>query len=145
MSVVGPSRHFAAATIRRLSGAQRTLANRPPSASSAEVQEAPDIHGYAEQHLERLAARILEHQHSPTGFAHELQWQHRPRAIEFALQFVFVTEVIEGRTRRVVGGRSNEQHGAPLTVVVQSPAAVKDALAVLPEDLRAAIRVRSVQ
>jgi hypothetical protein len=41
-------------------GAQRTLANRPPSASSAAAQEATDIHGYAEQHLERLAARIIE-------------------------------------------------------------------------------------
>ena len=40
-----------------------------------------------------------------------------------------------------VGGRSNEQHGAALTVIVESPVAMKDALAVLPEDLRAAIRV----
>ena len=102
MSVVGPSRHFAAATIRRLSGAQRTLANRPPSGSSAAAQEAPDIHGYAEQHLERLAARIIEHQHGSIGFAHELQWPHCPRAIEFVVQLVFVCEAIEGRTRRVV-------------------------------------------
>jgi hypothetical protein len=45
----------------------------------------------------------------------------------------------------VVGGRSNKQHGAPLAVVVQSPAAMEDAFAVLPQDLRAAIRVRAVQ
>jgi len=48
----------------------------------------------------------------------------------------------EGQT---LGGRSNEQHGAALTVIVESPVAMKDALAVLPEDLRAAIRVRAVQ
>jgi hypothetical protein len=33
----------------------------------------------------------------------------------------------------VIGGRSNEQHGAALTVIIESPAAMKDALAVLPE------------
>ena len=48
----------------------------------------------------------------------------------------------EGQT---LGGRSNEQHGVALTVIVESPVAMKDALAVLPEDLRAAIRVRAVQ
>ena len=36
-------------------------------------------------------------------------------------------------------------YGAALTVIVESPVAMKDALAVLPEDLRAAIRVRAVQ
>ena len=51
----------------------------------------------------------------------------------------------EGRTRRVVGGRSNEQHGAPLTLIVESPAAAKDAFAVLPQDLRVTVRVRDVQ
>jgi hypothetical protein len=48
----------------------------------------------------------------------------------------------EGQT---LGGRSNEQHGAALAVIIESPAAMKGALAVLPEDLRAAIRVRAVQ
>ena len=48
----------------------------------------------------------------------------------------------EGQT---LGGRSNEQHGAALTVIIESPVAMKDALAVLPEDLRAAIRVRAAQ
>ena len=36
-------------------------------------------------------------------------------------------------------------YGAALTVIVESPVAMKDALAVLSEDLRAAIRVRAVQ
>ena len=61
-----------------------------------------------------------------------------PRAIEFVVQLVFVREAIEGRTRRVVGGRSNERHGATPAVIVESPAAMKDAFAVLPENLRAA-------
>jgi len=38
----------------------------------------------------------------------------------------------------VVGSRSYEQHGAPLTVIVESPAAMKDAFAILPEDLTGA-------
>ena len=45
----------------------------------------------------------------------------------------------------MVGGRQNEQHSALLAVIVQSPAAAEDALAVLPQDLRAAIRVRDVR
>src|SRR6516225_4437893 len=40
----------------------------------------------------------------------------------------------------MVGGRHNEQHGA-LAIIVQSPAAAKDAFAVLPQDLRAAVRI----
>jgi hypothetical protein len=39
----------------------------------------------------------------------------------------------------VVGGRSNEQYGAPLALIVKSPAAVKDAFAVSPQHLRAVV------
>src|SRR6516165_8311792 len=45
----------------------------------------------------------------------------------------------------MLGGRSNEQHGAPLALIVESPAAAKDAFAVFPQDLRATVRVRNVQ
>jgi len=39
---------------------------------------------------------------------------------------------------------SNKQHGAPLALILQSPAAVKDAFAVSPQDLRVTVRVRDV-
>ena len=71
---------------------------------------------------------------------HEVQRAHRPCAVELILELVFVGEMIEARAGRLVGGRHNEQHGA-LAVIVQSPAAAKDALAVLPQDLGAAVRI----
>ena len=63
--------------------------------ADGEAQEASHFHGRAEQPVERLAARILEHQHGPTAFAHELQRPHRPRPVELILQPVFVSEAIE--------------------------------------------------
>ena len=39
--------------------------------ADGEAQEAPHLHGRAEQPVERLAARILEHQHGPAAFARQ--------------------------------------------------------------------------
>jgi hypothetical protein len=63
--------------------------------ADGELQEAFQLKGGAEQPLERLATRILKHQQRPTAFAHQLQRSHRPRSIEFVLQFEFVSEPIE--------------------------------------------------
>ena len=63
--------------------------------SDRQAQEASYLHGRAEQTVERLAARILEHQHGPTGVAHELQRPHRPCPVELVFQLVFVSEAIE--------------------------------------------------
>ena len=72
-----------------------------------EAQEAPHLHRRAEQPVERLAARILEHQHGPTVFAHELQRPRRPCAVQLILQPIFVSEAIEdGRWRVLRGGRA---------------------------------------
>ena len=50
--------------------------------TAAEAQEASDLHWRAEQPVERLAARILEHQEGATGVAHEVQRPRRPRPVE---------------------------------------------------------------
>ena len=76
-----------------------------------EAQEASHLHGRAEQPLERLAARILEHQHRPTAFALKRQRPRRPAAVQLVLQFVFVGEAIEGRPVRVLRGGQHGQHG----------------------------------
>ena len=60
-----------------------------------QAQEASYLHGLTEQTVERLAARILEHQHGPTGVAHEVQRPRRPCPVELILQLVFVREAIE--------------------------------------------------
>ena len=61
-----------------------------------EAQECSHLHGRAEQPVERLAARVLEHQHGPAALAHELQRPHRPRTVQLVLQAVFVSKAIEG-------------------------------------------------
>jgi hypothetical protein len=58
--------------------------------SSRRVARSVHPHGRAEQPVERLCAGILEHQHGPTGVAHEFWRLHRPRPTQFNLQSVFV-------------------------------------------------------
>ena len=45
----------------------------------------------------------------------------------------------------MVGGRRNKQHREPVAIVVQSSATAEYALAVLPQHLRATVRVGDVQ
>ena len=63
--------------------------------SDSQAQEASYLHGPTEQTIERLAAQIIEHQHGPTGVAHESQRPRRPCAVELIFQLVFVREAIE--------------------------------------------------
>ena len=63
--------------------------------TNGQAQEASHLDGRAEQPVERLATRILEHQHRPTALAHEVQRPHGPRAIQLILQAVFVGQAIE--------------------------------------------------
>jgi len=63
--------------------------------TDGEAQEVSHLDGHAEQPIERLAPLIVEHQHGPTAIVHEVQWAHRPCAIELILEFVFVAEAIE--------------------------------------------------
>src|SRR6516164_7659032 len=91
--------------------------------------------------MERLAARILEHQHGPSAVVRELQRLHRPLPIQLILQGVFVSQTIEARARRVLGGRQNDQHSAPVAVIADAQPSADDALAVFPQNLRATIRI----
>src|SRR6516225_3768713 len=63
--------------------------------SDSQAQEASYLHGPTEQTVERLAAQIIEHQHGPTGVAHEGQRSRRPCSVELIFQLVFVREAIE--------------------------------------------------
>jgi hypothetical protein len=91
--------------------------------------------------VECLAARILEHQHGPGAVARKLQRLRRPIPVELVLQGVFVSQAIKARARRVLGCRHNDQHGAPVAVIADAPASAEYALAVLPQNLRATIRI----
>ena len=101
-----------------------------------EVQEGPHRHRLTEQPLQRLATRVLQHQHGPTAFADELQRPHRPRAVELILQSVFVSKAIEDVRWRVLHGGHHGQHGEAVAIRAQAPPSAEHAMsAVLPQDL----------
>ncbi len=100
------------------------------------VQEGPHRHRLTEQSLQQFATRVLQHQHGPTAFAHELQRPHRPRAVELILQFVFVSEAIDCVRWRVLRGGHHGQHGHAVAIRAQAPPSAEHAMpAVFPQDL----------
>ena len=64
--------------------------------TDGQTQEASDLHGCVKLFVERLANRILKHQHGLAGYAHEVERPQCPRAVKLILQFKFVSEAIEG-------------------------------------------------
>ncbi len=72
-----------------------------------EAQEAPRFQRRADQPIERLACRILEHQCDATTLAPQLEWARRPRAFQLVLQPKFVCKTIEARRRRVFPSQPN--------------------------------------
>src|SRR6476646_1206908 len=104
-----------------------------------QAQEKVHLERHAEQSLERLAAGILEHQHGPTAITNQLEWTHRPRAIQLLLQFIFVSETIEGGRCGMLRSGQHGQHESRVVAMTMSSA--EDALTVLPDHLEAAIPV----
>ena len=89
--------------------------------------------------VERLAARILEHQHGPAAFALKRQRPHRPRVVQLILQSVFVGETSKASGGRVHRSGQHGQHGAAATVGVSAPPPAEDALVVLPQNMEVAL------
>ncbi len=69
------------------------------------AQEAPQFQWRAEQSLERLAAGIVEHEH--TALAYQLRRPDGPGAIKFILQSKLVSQTIEAEGCGVL---CSEQH-----------------------------------
>ena len=61
----------------------------------ARRRKRPSSIGPTVQTVERLAAQIIEHQHGPTGVAHEGERPRRPCPVELIFQLVFVRKAIE--------------------------------------------------
>ena len=97
-----------------------------------EAQEASHLQRRAEQPVERLAARILEHQHGPAAVAPKFQRPCRPRPVQLILQAIFVSEAIEGGRYRMLPGGRHGKHRIPVAVGALAPCPAEDALAVLP-------------
>src|SRR5262245_58203819 len=108
----------------------------------ARRKKRPTSMGAPSRAIGRAARR--QHRRAPAWCDRRCAAARIARPVELILELVFVRKAIEVRAGRLVGDRHDEQHGA-LAVIVQSPAAAKDAFAVLPQDLRAAVRVRTGQ
>jgi hypothetical protein len=100
--------------------------------SDCEAQKATRLHGRPEEPSERFAAGILEHQQSPSVFAHEFQRMRGPRAVELVLQFIFAREPIEGKRGWALRDEEHQQHRAPVAVAATARSSAESAFAILP-------------
>ena len=105
------------------------------------AQDRRQITGSTEHAIDRLAARILEHEHHALLVPDERQRPHRPCGIELGREGIFVLEAFEGRRRRrrrdgrehedLRGGRRRD-----LRRVSRLAAAVQDELAAVAQRLQ---------
>ena len=102
--------------------------------ADGEAQEASHLHRCAEQPIERLAAGILEHQHDPAAVSHELQRSHRPRAVQFVLQSIFVSEAIEDGGVRMLPDGPRRQYSTAVAAGARTPSSAEGEITVLPQD-----------
>src|SRR5215469_6603541 len=106
--------------------------------ADGETQEAFYLQGHPEQPVERLTARILEHQYGATPVARKLQRAQRPHTAQLILQAIFVREAIEAPGCWVLLGGEHGQHRFPVVIGALAPCPAKDAVAPLPQDLEVA-------
>jgi hypothetical protein len=66
--------------------------------------------------------------------------QYRPCAVQFVLQFVFVSETIEGSRCWIFNGGQHDQHTGEITVG-ETLRSAEDTFAVLPQNMKIAIRI----
>ena len=104
-----------------------------------EPQKAARLHRRADERRERFAARILEHQHGPAVFAHELHRPRRPGRVQLLFEFVMTGEAVEDGGRRALAGRRHNQHGALFARGGKARRPIQDALAVVPQDVEALV------
>ena len=97
-----------------------------------EAQERPDLHGLAEESLERLAARVFANEGRANAVPHELHWPRGPRRLEHLLQREFMGQAIERRRRGTVRGRNLDEDRSKFAAGVMALPAAERTLRVLP-------------
>jgi hypothetical protein len=90
------------------------------------------LHWPAGQACQRFAARILEHQHDATIFAHELERPHGPDAIKLVPKFVFSREPFECQGWRAIRDELNRQDRLRLAPDPRPRSTTKNAFAISP-------------
>ena len=138
VSRVRPSAQFT-----RILAGLTSLCTRPrwcalPRAAAmpmARRSKASHLHRFADEALERFAARILEQQRGSTAFADKRERPRRPGGVEFVPQSIFVREAIEASRQRTLGDGQHGQHRVGTALAVRAPSSAEDAFAVLPQNL----------
>jgi hypothetical protein len=65
--------------------------------TDGELEESRDLHRFAEEPVERLAARILEHQHRLIAVTNEFERSDGPRTLQVIFESIFVRETLDTR------------------------------------------------
>jgi hypothetical protein len=92
--------------------------------------------------VERLAARIFEHQHGAPRFVDEIDGQSGPPRVQLRFQAIFVCEAIEDGRRRAFRARGDSQHTRGLAVSANTPSPIEDAFAVTVEDFKLSVATK---
>jgi hypothetical protein len=66
-------------------------------------------------------------------FAHKRQRPRRRPTVQFILQSVFMSQLINEGRRRVFRGGEHGQHGGPVAITVIAPSSAEDALTILQQ------------
>jgi hypothetical protein len=76
-------------------------------------------------------------------FAHKRQRPRRRSTVQFILQSVFMSQLVNEGRRGVFRGGEHGQHNGPVALTVIAPSAAEDAFTILPQHREATNPVRS--
>ena len=89
--------------------------------ADGKAQATLQLHRRPEQPAQQLAAAILEHQNGLAALTIEFQRAHRPAAVQFVLEGIFVGQAIERGRRRLHRGCERDQHAVALAFRAVAP------------------------
>jgi hypothetical protein len=100
-----------------------------------EAEELSDLHRLADEVIERLTTRVINHEHSLSALAYQFQRPQCPSAVQVTLKIVFVGETINAvQSRMLNAGRvGNERVLFALGVI--PPQFAEGTSGISPQDL----------
>ena len=101
----------------------------------SESEKPSDLHGLADEAIERLASCVVDDQHRPPALAHELHRPQCPRAIQVVLELVFVDEAIDALERGMLGAGKDGDESVPVARGTIPPESAEGTSGVLPQHL----------
>ncbi len=117
------------------------LAQRRRRCAIARRRKLPTSMGAPSRPLERLAARVLEHQHGPPLVLHQRNRPHGPAGLERGPQRIFVLEPPQACRRGMLANRCHDENPGETTVRrARAHAPIEDARTILVERLERVVR-----